>query len=239
MDAKMDRCIHKEITTIFFKTMSFSNTFFPRNLEKKTILAECGKLKFLLRDCFTSVNHLIGRIEENIPGQKLERIYVQTSARLGDNCIIIIERINQIKKLLEEKEFDVEKPMDTNMFKELKVLSTHFEAIIKTSTIKIKVIAMFGFAIGFVLLTILSMTGHGLEGFGMIGTIVIVTIIEAVLGVGINIVYSVIYGTLEMMNLDLALQDYEWAVEDFKPIVSTFCRNIYKVTEMIQVRKKK
>ncbi|KAK3588604.1 hypothetical protein CHS0354_001929 [Potamilus streckersoni] len=107
---------------------------FTGDLEKEIMLEECGMLKALLRKCFTAVNQLIYRIEENFPGEKLEKIHLQTSACLGDNCIIIIERINQIEKLLEEREFDVETRMDTKLFKELKNRSKKFEInIIKIS----------------------------------------------------------------------------------------------------------
>ncbi|KAK3588600.1 hypothetical protein CHS0354_001925 [Potamilus streckersoni] len=224
------------------KIMCWSDIFFPGNSKKITMLEECGTLKDLLGDCFTAVNHLIDRIEENFPGEKLEKIYVQTSACLGDNCIIIIERINQIEKLLEENEFGVETRMDTKLFKELKDLNTNFEkTIIKISQYKsIFMGIVVGFVFGFIFWTIMGMMECTIDDLkrGKIKTLIFALLMVAVILV-ITMALSVIYGVLERVKLDQALEKYARDVEDFKPNARTFCWNIGKVSELIEMHNKR
>ncbi|KAK3588601.1 hypothetical protein CHS0354_001926 [Potamilus streckersoni] len=225
------------------KTMCWSDIFFPGNSKKETKLEECRRLKALLGDCCSALNHLIDRIEEHFPGEKLEKIYVQTSACLGDNCIIIIERINQIDNLLEWNEFGLETRIDTKLFRDLKDLNTDFEKIIIRIS-KYKSIFMgivIGFVFGFVFWTMMGMMECTIDdlNFGKIKTLIFALLMVAVLLVGITMTLSVLYGVLEREKLNQALEKYARDVENFKPIARTFCLNIGKVSELIEMHTKR
>ncbi|KAK3588602.1 hypothetical protein CHS0354_001927 [Potamilus streckersoni] len=228
---------------VLSKTMCWSDIFHGES-GRETMLKECRKLKALLGDCFTTINHLIDRIEENFPGEKLEKIYVQSSACLGDNCIIIMERINQIEKLLEEREFDMETRIDTKLFKELKNRSRKFEIkVIKISNSKGLLIGIvIGFILAFVCWTKNGMrkcTIENILNFVMIKITVFVLLLIVILFVGITIVLSIIFGSSRREKLNLALGEYARAVEDFEPIARKFCWNIGKVIELMEVHNKK
>ncbi|KAK3588603.1 hypothetical protein CHS0354_001928 [Potamilus streckersoni] len=219
--------------------MCWSDIFLG-NSKKITMLEECGTLKTLFGNCFKAVNHLIDRIEENFPGEKLEKIYVRSSACLGDNCIIIIQRVRQIEKLLEERNFEVETQMDTKLFKELKDRSRKFEIkVIKISNSKSLLIGIvIGFVLAFVYWTIKCMGDSTIEdilNFGMIKIIGFVLLMIAVLYVGITMVLSIIFWSSRREKLNRAVEEYARAVEDFGRVASTFCWNIGKVIELIEV----
>lgn len=220
--------------------MSWADIFYPGNSEMKTRLAQlCGQLNTLLDSCFTAVNHLIDCVEEYLPGQKFEKITMQVSASLRDNCNLIIGRVNEIKNYLEKKEYEVEKLMGTELFNQLMNLDTKFQEkidIAKKALIGIEGISL---TVGGVALVAAIAAGKMLTKvvarLGVIATSTLATIGLAVFGLAIDMIVSAILGAVEKAELEKAVEEYANAVEAFKPAADEFYDNISMVRAMIKL----
>ncbi|KAL3889178.1 hypothetical protein ACJMK2_001529 [Sinanodonta woodiana] len=214
--------------------MSWTDILYPGNSDMKIRLASLsGQLYTLVENCFVSVNHLIDSIHQYLPGLKFEKICMNDSKSLADNCNIIIGRVNEINAYVTQKGKDVELLIGTELFKQLSSPDTTFQQKIDIAKKAVTIITTSGWLVGGVILAAMIITGKILTNvvakIGKLATCFLAFIVLGIFCSAVNMIISAVIGAVEKKKLKKALEEYEDAVKTFKTAANEFCENIMQI----------
>ncbi|KAL3888056.1 hypothetical protein ACJMK2_000512 [Sinanodonta woodiana] len=100
--------------------MSWMDIFFPSERRKEEEIARLsGKLSVLVDNCFLTTNKIIDCIQQYLPRRKYDELELDSSKSIRDSCNLIIQRLDELDRYLEETKLNIEKEMNPEVFRKL------------------------------------------------------------------------------------------------------------------------
>ncbi len=221
--------------------MSWSDFFYPGNPEKRErLIRKSQEIRELMKNNFRATNQLIGTLNKYL-GLSFSPITLNEEATVKENCDVIIERIREIQAEVEKIDEKLKEKLEPTLYEKLKNRSLsvpEFQQIVPVVHVLCDVAGIAFPAIK--LISWLIKNRHILtdmsQVFVYIGEAFVGAFVCRLLFTGIDIIIQAILGSLEQDALEKALEEYDRALEEFRPASEKYQDQITYVRISLEMR---
>ena len=235
--------IFPEILTFFTLTeMSWSTLFYPGNPGRRDDVVRLSqKFYDLMTSNFWATNELIDCLHEYVPppgGRKFRKVYIDGSKTIKENCQKIIDRMEEIQDYVDDMNEKLREVLEPKLFEKLTDVDTSFIAKFKLMNSLTKMsLGVIGKAMGAVLVGAIK-SGRILTNMvtklGLIQTCACAVLVLGILVMGVDMIFSAIYGSIERDKLIEAVDDLTANIEQFEAPTIEYTKSIYKLVAYIE-----
>ncbi|XP_043096064.1 single-pass membrane and coiled-coil domain-containing protein 3-like [Puntigrus tetrazona] len=217
----------------------WSDIFYPENpWRREQLIRRNQELHDLMKSNFRATNQLIDVMNKYL-SCSFEHIYLNESATLRENCDMIIGSIHKIQAEVERIDVKLKEKLEPTLYEKLrnlpslsspdfKAISKAFEAVCGIATVGATVLVSYLIEKG-IILTNITRT------YAIIAAGTLASVGLAVVFLGIDMIIEAIVGKIEGDKLKEALEQYDRALQEFRPASEKYQDNITYVRSRIEV----
>lgn len=200
--------------------MSWIDLFYPDIPKKREdLIRKNQKIVDLMDSNFYATNQLIDVLNKHYH-YSFKRIELNRDDTVKKNCDVLIERIHEIQKKVDEIDQELKEKLEPELYEKLKNMSItvdDFEKIahiVEGTTGAVTFVATVALGIlinkGMVLINLISKIGK--IATGLVGSVALAVVI-----MGIEMIVEAILGIYERDELEKALKEYDVVLDEFEP----------------------
>ena len=222
--------------------MSWSTIFYPGNPGRRDDVVRLSqKLYDLMTSNFRATNDLIDCLHEYVPppgGRKFLKVYLDSAKTIKENCQKIIDRMAEIQDYVDDMNEKLRDALEPELYKKLTNVETSFVSKFRlTNTLTSVSLGAIATATGAVLVGAIKsglILTNMVTKLGMIKTCACASLVLGVLVMGVDMIFSAIYGSIERDKLIEAVDDLTANIEQFEGPSIDYTKSIYKVVAYIE-----
>ncbi|XP_016097171.1 single-pass membrane and coiled-coil domain-containing protein 3-like [Sinocyclocheilus grahami] len=219
----------------------WSDIFYPDNPKRREqLIRRSQELQDLMKNNFRATNQLIDAMNKHL-SCSFEHISLNEIATLRENCDVIIGCMRKIQAEVERIDKELKEKLEPTLYEKLrslsslstvdfKAISKAFEAVCGIATVGSTVLVGYLIDKGFILANIT-------KKYAIIGAGTLASVALAVVFLGIDMIVEAILGKIEGDRLKKALEEYDRALEEFRPASEQYQDKINYVRIRIEVLK--
>ncbi|XP_050975626.1 single-pass membrane and coiled-coil domain-containing protein 3-like [Labeo rohita] len=224
--------------------MSWSDLFYPENPERREkLIRKSQEVRELMKNNFRATNQL-GEALNKYLGLSFSPIALNEKATVKENCDIIIERIREIQAEVEKIDDKLKAQLEPTLYENLKNMSLsvpEFQLVVSVVHAACGVAAVASTAVYVIkliswLIKNIDILTDMREVFLKIGDAVLGTVVLGVFFAGIDMIVQAIIGSIERHALERALEEYDKALEEFRPASEKYQDHITYVRISLEIR---
>ncbi|XP_052441443.1 single-pass membrane and coiled-coil domain-containing protein 3-like [Carassius gibelio] len=189
--------------------MSWSDTFYPANPERREMLIRKNQeLQNLMKNNFRATNQLIETLNKHLH-LSFSPIDLNEKATVQENCDKIIGCIHEIQAEVEKIDRKLKEKLDPKLYEKLKDMNLSVHDLTQVVEHISKVLGI----------------------VGMASSILVV----GLLFFGVDLIFQAIQGSIERDQLEKSLKEYDDALEEFRPASEKYQDSITYVRVRIEM----
>ncbi|XP_043094588.1 single-pass membrane and coiled-coil domain-containing protein 3-like [Puntigrus tetrazona] len=217
----------------------WSDIFYPENpWRREQLIRRSQELHDLMKNNFRATNQLIDVMNKYL-SCSFEHIKLNESATLRENCDMIIGSIHKIQAEVERIDVKLKEKLEPTLYEKLRNLpslsSIDFKAISTAFTVICGVGTLGTSALFIHLVRNGTILANVSRTFLKIGATTLGTIGLAVVFLGIDMIIEAIKGKIEGDKLKAELDQYDQALQEFRPASEKYQDNITYVLAKIEI----
>lgn len=220
--------------------MSWSDIFYPDNPKRREeVVRRSQQLYDLMEGNFRATNDLIDCLHTYVPGRTFLKIFVDTTGTIRSNCKRLIQRIREIQDYIEGKNKKLRELLEPSIYKKLMNVDTSFSDKFRmASKITSVALGIVCSAIGTIVICCIksgAILTNIVSSIGVVATSAIAVLCIGALIVGVDMLFSAIFGAIERDRLNEAIDDLKANLKTFEPASVGYTKNIHKVIAYIEI----
>lgn len=221
--------------------MSWSDLFYPANPERREkLIRKSQEVQELMKNNFRVTNQLIEVMNKYL-GLSFSPIALNEKTTVKENCDVIIQCIHEIQAEVKKIDEKLKEKLEPTLYEKLKNMSLsipEFELLKSAFHAAVGIggfVSVAAFLINW-LYSNLHVFNDMIEGLDEIGKALFGIVLLGVLFLGIDMIVQAILGSIERDQLESALEEYDKALENFRPASEKYQDQITEVKISLQMR---
>ncbi len=215
----------------------WSDIFYPDNPKRREqLIRKSQEIQDLMKSNFYATNQLIDVMNKHLCCS-FKHISLKEDYTLQANCDVMIGCMHKIQAVVEKIDKELKEKLEPTLYEKLRNLSispTDFKAVSKAveavcgiASVGSTVLVGYLINTGVILASITST-------YALIGAGALASVGLAVVFLGIDMIVEAILGSIERDQLNAALEEYDKALEDFRPASEKYQHSIIYVQIKIE-----
>ena len=221
--------------------MSWSDIFYPDNPKRRDQVVEYfTKFNVLMEFNFDATNTLVDLLNKNVtPSPELQHIALDKNASIGDNAQTMINRMDEIQKVVDKIDSKLADELEPTLYKELNSPDTSFKEKFAIAKKSITSVLSIGASVAGIAMVAAIKAGYFLRGMvsamGVIKTSAVAGLVLGVIVLGIDMIASAIIGAVERGKLEDAIDQFETALATFEPASKEYTKTVTRVEIRLEI----
>ena len=215
--------------------MSWTDILFPGNPgRREEVVRLSTKLHNLMEFNFEATNDLIDLLNKEAKlSNTIAKIYVDNTATVKENCQTILDKMNEVMRVVDKIDEDLAKKLEPEAYRKLKLPNMKFKDRIALAKKTVTAGLTVGMPVAGVVLIGVIKSGLILTkivvAVGEITSCAVATLVLGVLTLGLDMIGSAIIGAIERNNLEAAIDELNKAMNTFDPASKEYTKTITRV----------